>query len=232
MRKTHPDIRRGSSLSHEEALQELERNRQQLLLLQNILESPHGVIFFSLDRAYRYTSFARAHAQTMQNIWGTTIEIGTCMLDVIRDDADRQKAKANFDAALSGENLLLEEEYGDADLQRTFWENRYSPLYDDAGHISGLTVFVTDITERRQAAETLAKTQDELRLNLEKQIKQLRGIIPICSYCKKIRDDDESWQQLERYISAHSDAMFSHGICPSCCSTVEQQFDAHHGHAP
>jgi hypothetical protein len=209
-------------LSYEEALEALERNKQRLLLLQNILESPHGVIFFSLDRAYRYTSFAHAHARTMEAIWGATIEIGTCILDVIRDDADRQKAKASFDAALSGENLLKEEEYGDVDLQRTFWENRYSPLYDDAGHISGLTVFVTDITERRQTAERLAKAQEELRLNLEDQLRQLRGIIPICSYCKKIRDDDESWQQLETYISAHSDAMFSHGICPTCYTNLEQ----------
>lgn len=203
-------------LSHEEALRELDRNRQRLLLLQNILESPHGVIFFSLDRAYRYTSFARAHAQTMKAIWGTTIELGACMLDAIRDDADRQKAKANFDAALADENLLKEEEYGDANLQRTFWENRYSPLYDDAGVIAGLTVFVTDITERRRAAEKLAKAQDDLRISLENQLKQLRGIIPICSYCKKIRNDDQSWQQLEAYISAHSDALFSHGICPTC----------------
>jgi len=212
-------------LSHEEALEELDRNRQRLLLLQNILESPHGVIFFSLDGAYRYTSFARAHAQTMQNIWGATIEIGTCMLDVIRDDADREKAKANFDAALSGQNILREEEYGDATLQRTYWENRYSPLYDDAGHITGLTVFVTDITERRQAAERLAKAQEELRLNIENQLKQLRGIIPICSYCKKIRSDDRSWQQLETYISAHSDAMFSHGMCPTCYTEQEQLLD-------
>jgi hypothetical protein len=107
------------------------------LLLQNILESPHGVIFFSLDSAYRYTSFARAHAQTMKAIWGAAIEIGTCMLDVIRDDADRQKAKANFDAALSGQNILKEEEYGDASLQRTFWENRNlsTSLRQSAGFI-------------------------------------------------------------------------------------------------
>lgn len=209
-------------MSYEDALQELERNRQQLLLLQNILESPHGVIFFSLDRAYRYTSFARAHAQTMRHIWGASIEIGTCMLDVIRDEADRQKAKANFDAALAGRNILKEEEYGDAALQRTFWENRYSPLYDDAGEITGLTVFVTDITERRQAAERLAKAQDELRISIENQLKQLRGIIPICSYCKKIRNDDESWQQLETYISAHSEAMFSHGICPTCYAKEDE----------
>lgn len=161
----------------------------------------------------------------MKNIWGADIALGTCMLDVIHDDADRQKAQANFDAALAGEHLLKEEEYGDADLQRTYWENRYSPLSDDAGRISGLTVFVTDITTRRQAAERLARAQDELRLSLEKQIKQLRGIIPICSYCKKIRADDASWQQLELYISAHSDAMFSHGICPPCGAKLAQQPD-------
>lgn len=212
-------------LSYEEALKELDRNKQQLLLLQNILESPHGVIFFSLDSAYRYTSFARAHAQTMKNIWGATIEIGTCMLDVIRDDADRQKAKANFDAALSGQNILKEEEYGDADLQRTFWENRYSPLYDNTGRITGLTVFVTDITERRQAAERLAKAQEELRISIENQLRQLRGIIPICSYCKKIRADNESWQKLETYISAHSDAMFSHGMCPTCYTEQDRLLD-------
>lgn len=205
--------------SYEEALAELAHNRQRLLLLQNILESPHGVIFFSLDTAYRYTSFAKAHAQTMQSIWGATIEIGTCMLEVIGDDADRQKARASFDAALSGQNLLLEEEYGDRSLRRTVWENRYSPLRDETGHVVGLTVFVTDITERRQAAEQLERVQAELRLSLENQIKQLRGIIPICSYCKKIRNDEQVWQRLEQYISEHSDAMFSHGICPTCFAT-------------
>lgn len=48
------------------------------------------------------------------------------------------------------------------------------------------------------------------------QVKMLEGIIPICSYCKKIRDDKNSWHQLEEYISNHSEALFSHGICPEC----------------
>lgn len=213
------------TLSYDQALETIRQNQQQILLLRNILESPHGVIFFSLDPQYRYTSFARAHAQTMQQIWGVAIEVGMCILDVIRSDADRAKAKTNFDAALAGKNLLLEEEYGDVALQRKFWENRYSPLFDDTGRITGLTVFVTDITERREAAERLARAQDELRLNLESQLKQLRGVIPICGYCKKIRDDNESWQQLETYISAHSDAMFSHGVCPNCLARMEQDLD-------
>lgn len=48
------------------------------------------------------------------------------------------------------------------------------------------------------------------------QIKRLEGIIPICMYCKKVRDDEESWHQLEKYISEHTEAEFSHGICPAC----------------
>ena len=53
------------------------------------------------------------------------------------------------------------------------------------------------------------------------KVKQLEGIIPICMYCKKIRDDKESWQHLEGYITEHSEAHFSHGICPECYQKVK-----------
>ncbi len=66
----------------------------------------------------------------------------------------------------------------------------------------------------------------ELQANLEHKVteletalvkvNQLQGLLPICSYCKKIRTDDDSYQQLEAYISEHSDAEFTHGICPDC----------------
>ena len=56
------------------------------------------------------------------------------------------------------------------------------------------------------------------------QIKVLRGIIPICSSCKKIRDDAGYWQQVEEYISEHSDALFSHGICNDC---MQQLYPEH-----
>jgi CheY-like chemotaxis protein len=49
-----------------------------------------------------------------------------------------------------------------------------------------------------------------------KQVKQLHGLLPICMYCKKIRNDGDYWQQVETYISDHSQAEFSHGICPEC----------------
>jgi len=52
------------------------------------------------------------------------------------------------------------------------------------------------------------------------EVKTLRGIIPICASCKKIRDDNGFWQQVETYVSAHSEALFSHGCCPECDEKV------------
>lgn len=61
----------------------------------------------------------------------------------------------------------------------------------------------------------LTRTVEELQYAL-KEVKVLRGILPICSYCKKIRDDDGYWNQVDVYVREHSDADFSHGICPTC----------------
>jgi DNA-binding response OmpR family regulator len=54
------------------------------------------------------------------------------------------------------------------------------------------------------------------------RVDQLHGILPICSYCKKVRNDSDSWQQVEAYVSAHSAVRFSHGVCPECVKTVLQ----------
>jgi YesN/AraC family two-component response regulator len=52
------------------------------------------------------------------------------------------------------------------------------------------------------------------------RVKQLQGLLPICMYCKKIRDDRDYWQQVEAYIARHSEARFSHGISPDCYESV------------
>jgi len=67
----------------------------------------------------------------------------------------------------------------------------------------------------KEQRDLLTQKNEQLEAALA-QIKRLEGIIPICSYCKKIRDDKNSWQQLEKYISEHSEALFSHGMCPDC----------------
>jgi len=66
---------------------------------------------------------------------------------------------------------------------------------------------------------------EKLNIQLQQttaQVKLLEGIIPICSYCHKIRDDQNIWKQLEMYICEHSDACFSHGICPDCLAIQRQ----------
>jgi DNA-binding response OmpR family regulator len=63
--------------------------------------------------------------------------------------------------------------------------------------------------------QALAERARQLQDSME-QLRVLRGLLPICSYCKRIRNDQDYWQQLEEYVSEHTDARFSHGICPHC----------------
>ncbi len=72
--------------------------------------------------------------------------------------------------------------------------------------------------------ETLAARIEELGQALE-EIKTLRGILPICASCKKIRDDQGYWQQVEVYVHDHTDAQFSHGLCPECIRKLYPDMD-------
>ncbi len=78
-----------------------------------------------------------------------------------------------------------------------------------------LSVRVGTHLELKAVKDTQQELIQELQTAL-REIKQLSGLLPICAYCKKIRDDDGYWQQLEKYIHDRSDADFSHGICPEC----------------
>ncbi|MCG3208875.1 MAG: hypothetical protein FOGNACKC_02488 [Anaerolineae bacterium] len=96
---------------------------------------------------------------------------------------------------------------------------------------AALTVVKVRLYERVQAANEQFKRESEEkeRLIAELQaalakIKTLRGLIPICANCKKIRDDKGFWQQVEIYIEAHSNAEFSHGICPDCKKKLYPEF--------
>ena len=72
--------------------------------------------------------------------------------------------------------------------------------------------------------ERLADRVEELEIALSK-VKRLHGLLPICSYCKRIRGDDQYWQSVDAYIAEHSDAEFSHGICPPCFEVAAKEID-------
>ena len=132
-------------------------------LLRSIMESPQDVLIFALDTSYRYTTFTQAHKKSMKRIWGVEIEVGMNMLEVISNPIDREKARRHFDSALQGKCFIQIEEYGDPLLYRTIYEDRYAPIHGDGGVVSGLTVFVVDITERRRAEEEKSKLEVQLR---------------------------------------------------------------------
>lgn len=85
-------------------------------------------------------------------------------------------------------------------------------------------LYISLKSEKRRI--NLEKEREKLIFELQEsinEIKQLQGIIPICSYCHSIRDDEGAWNQMESYISKHSKASFSHGVCPKCISKVRSE---------
>ena len=92
----------------------------------------------------------------------------------------------------------------------------------DGRYLELLPFVVAKVIERRELAEAKRRAEEEKeRLIVELQralanVKTLSGLLPICANCKKIRNDDGYWTMVETYVTDHSDAQFSHGICPDC----------------
>jgi len=97
--------------------------------------------------------------------------------------------------------------------------DRGVPFEDEEGNFCGYTGSCIDITESVNARKLMLQERDS-------EIKKLRGMLPICSSCKKIRDDKGYWTQIEVYIREHSEAEFSHGICPACARKLYPQLYA------
>lgn len=90
-----------------------------------------------------------------------------------------------------------------------------SPVLDHSGQVVGASAITRDITSRKKDEEDRFRLIEELTESL-KHIKTLSGLLPICASCKRIRNDQGYWQQVETYIAEHTDAGFTHGICPEC----------------
>ena len=90
-----------------------------------------------------------------------------------------------------------------------------SPIKDSHGRLTGASSIARDITESVLAEAEKRRLIKELQDALA-EVKTLRGILPICMHCKKIRDEEGAWKQLELYIRDHTHAEFSHGICGPC----------------
>jgi hypothetical protein len=89
--------------------------------------------------------------------------------------------------------------------------------------VTGISAIERDITARKREEQERVKLIGELTEALG-NIKTLKGLLPICASCKKIRDDHGYWQKVESYISDHTQAEFTHGICPDCLRRLYPEY--------
>jgi len=123
------------------------------------------------------------------------------------------------ETVLNRRPAAAEHEHRSKDGTSRFVEIRTLPIIGRDEEVRQVVHVARDITERRKAQadrEQLIVRQQEILA----QVRTLRGLLPICASCKKIRDDRGYWRQIEEYIRDHSDAEFSHGICPECVNLL------------
>ncbi len=123
----------------------------------------------------------------------------------------------------SNEVMIFEETAMQLDRLHYFISVKF-PVFDEHNSIIGTGGISTDITERKQLETELLESNKKLSKAIDK-VKLLSGFLPICASCKKIRDDKGYWTQIESYIRDHSEAEFSHSMCPECAKRIYPEFD-------
>lgn len=204
------------------AEQELRANRE---FLHDLIENNAALIFVK-SRAGRYELVNKQWEQTTglsreRVIGKTDAELFPGAVGLGFREVDSKVVDG--DVVIDAEELLE-----DATGKRYFHSVKF-PLHDEAHAVRGLCGIATDITERKRAEEAGAKLIVELGDALA-SVKTLRGFIPICAACKKIRNDEGYWQQVEVYVRDHTEAEFSHGVCPECIERLYPDcVDPEHG---
>jgi PAS domain S-box-containing protein len=177
--------------------------------------SPDGIGILSLDGKIQLISdkLIKMHGYSIEK---TDEYLGRAVFDFI-DPSSHKVLIDNIHKVLAGEkdHKLTEYLAIRKDNSRFYIDVNSTVLRDSNGNPTGILYVERDITEHKQAEEERERLISELQKALS-EVKKLSGLLPICSSCKKIRDDKGYWNQIESYIRDHSEAEFSHGICPEC----------------
>lgn len=104
-----------------------------------------------------------------------------------------------------------------------YYDLKVFPVKNRKEQTTGRLILLHNISDRKKMEDEREHLITELKDALER-VKTLNGLLPICSHCKKIRDDEGYWQHVETYIAKHSEAVFSHGICPDCLKEFYPKF--------
>ncbi len=136
--------------------------------------------------------------------------------EYLTDSTINNDVQAYTDLALRGEKQdPYEAEFWHKSRTRVHLRITEAPVLDDNGHVLGIEGIVQDITELKRAEADRENVVKQLEKALS-EIKTLRGILPLCSFCKKVRNDKGYWEQVDVYIHKYSEADISHSICPEC----------------
>jgi PAS domain S-box-containing protein len=192
-----------------------EQLRRTEVLYRTLAENfPNGSVFL-FDRQLRFTV---AEGSGLLSIGPSRDQlVGRTPCEVFPPDVCGTIEPA-YRAALSGESAVLEVPYSGR-----MYEVHVLPVRGGGeDYVQGM-VMTQDITARKRAEKEREELIGELREALA-SIKTLRGLIPICSACKKIRNDRGYWQQVDDYVREHSEATFSHGLCGDCARRLYPEF--------
>jgi len=149
-------------------------------------------------------------------------------IEFVHPDDRERTLKQNADVRGGGQALGFENRYRCKDGSYRWF------LWNAAPNAPGQSIYsvARDITARKQAEEEREQLVRELQAALA-EVKTLRSILPVCSYCSKVRDDENYWHSVESYIALHTNTRFSHGICPTCLKTeLEPQIARLEGEQP
>jgi PAS domain S-box-containing protein len=173
-------------------------------------ESSDPIFSFLPDGTYRYVNqaFARGVGRPREEI------VGRRIFDVFPP----AEAEKRFAVLRQVFRTGLRQDF-DVRVPRPDGDRHYlttvQPVLGEGGAVVSAMCSSKDITDRKRMEGELRERLFELEAALA-HVKQLQGIIPICAHCHKVRLAPESWQAVEAYVSEHSEAQFTHGICPAC----------------
>lgn len=212
--------RRGRSYAARRAAEEALRVREERYRVL-FDRASDGIMILSLEGKLVAVneSFARMHGYTPE-------EMQKLNLKELDTPETFQRLPELMQRVLAGETLTFEVEHYHKDGHIVPMEVSSSLIHSESGPL--IQAFHRDITERKRQRELIEESNAMLtrqKAELEEslgRVKRLEGLISICMCCKKMRTENNAWQQLEQYIAEHSDAVFSHGLCPECYA---QQID-------
>lgn len=188
------------------------KHERQLLnsILQNV---PDRIYFKDLDSRFIRVS---KELEKISGVDNSEDLIGKTDADVFSADHASKARMDELAVINTGEAVIeLEEEELLKDGRSVWLSTSKAPLYNEEGEIIGTMGISRNISRMKELETQHIQVIKDLETALG-QVKKLSGMVPICSYCKSIRNDEGYWNTIEDYIHEHSEAEFSHGICDCC----------------